>query len=98
LHAADLALWLWMLLVRGESGRAYNVGSDQAVSIRELAEATAREAGVNVEIAKAPNPSVKPPRYVPSVERARRELGLEILIPLPEALRRTLAWLKETAE
>jgi dTDP-glucose 4,6-dehydratase len=31
-------------------------------------------------------------RYVPSVERAGAELGLQAWIPLDEAIRKTLAW------
>jgi len=104
LHAADLAVWLWTLLARGRSGRAYNVGSDEAVSIRELADAVARAAartiGRNplVSIAQKADPSVPPARYVPSTRRARDELGLRAHIPLDEALRRTFAWLAERAE
>jgi dTDP-glucose 4,6-dehydratase len=93
LYAADLAAWMWRLLVRGESGRAYNVGSDEAVSIAELARTTAKVAGTNkVEIAKEPVPGAAPARYVPSIERARKELGLEVWTPLETAIEKTLAW------
>ena len=38
LYASDLAVWLWTILLRGVSGRAYNVGSPRPVTLRELAE------------------------------------------------------------
>jgi dTDP-glucose 4,6-dehydratase len=103
LHAADLAVWLWTLLVRGQSGRAYNVGSEEAVSIRELADAVARAARAigarpAVSLARAVDPAVPPTRYVPSTQRAHDELGLRVHIPLDEALRRTIAWLGENAD
>ncbi len=103
LHSADLAVWLWTMLVRGHSGRAYNVGSEEAVSIRELADAVARAArsiGRNpaVSIARAADPTTLPARYVPSTRRAREELGLRVHITLDEALTRTFAWLSKPAD
>lgn len=93
LYAADLAAWMWRLLVRGESRRAYNVGSDQAVSIAELAWTTAKVAGTHrVEIAREPVPGAFPARYVPSIERARNELRLEVWTALETAIEKTLAW------
>ena len=37
-YPSDLVVWLLALLVRGTPGHAYNVGSDEAVDIRALAE------------------------------------------------------------
>lgn len=92
LHAADLASWLWTLLMRGRSGRAYNVGSDEAVSIAELARLFGAIGGSTVELARVPDPGRAPDRYVPSIARAREELGLDVKIPLRDAVVRTLAW------
>ena len=94
LYAADLAIWLWTILMRGASLRAYNVGSDQSVSIAELAlltvEALKRQTAI--EVMGKPNPDTPISRYVPSTRRAQEELGLWQHIPLKEAIRRTAAW------
>jgi dTDP-glucose 4,6-dehydratase len=47
---------------------------------------------VAVEIAKPPTPGAAPSRYVPSIARAKSELGLELKVSLEEAVRRTLAF------
>jgi dTDP-glucose 4,6-dehydratase len=94
LYAADLAAWLWTILFRGHTCRPYNVGSDLAVSIAETANAVAKLTGnaSKVHIAKTADATVPATRYVPSIERARRELDLDAWIPFDEALRRTFAW------
>ena len=92
LYAADLAAWLWTLLARGEAGRAYNTGSEEAVSVRELAGRVGRRCGVGVEVAREPTPGVPAERYVPSARRAKSELGLETWVGLDDALARTAAW------
>ncbi|HEV2274932.1 MAG TPA: NAD(P)-dependent oxidoreductase [Acidobacteriaceae bacterium] len=94
LYAADLAVWLWTLLLRAPSGRAYNVGSDHAVSIHALARevAQALDPAIEVRVARAPVAGAPLSQYVPSIERVRRELGLEVGIGLREAIRRTAAW------
>ncbi|HZO93399.1 MAG TPA: NAD-dependent epimerase/dehydratase family protein [Candidatus Baltobacteraceae bacterium] len=93
LYVAELARWLWTILVRGRGGRAYNVGSPHAVSIRELAERVVAltRPETPIAVARAPVPGVPPARYVPSVARAREELGLDVTIGLDEAIRRSYA-------
>jgi nucleoside-diphosphate-sugar epimerase len=99
LHTADLAVWLWTILVSGMPGRAYNVGSDQPVSIAELARAVAalRTPAPSVEIARIPTPGQLPARYVPDTSGATTELTLKIHLPLASALQRTYAWLRTTS-
>ena len=94
LYAADLAIWLWTILLRGQPLRPYNVGSDAALSIAELAALVARLFGpaMAVEVARAPVPGAMPERYVPAVGRAQVELGLRQTVPVIEALRRTIVW------
>ena len=94
LYAADLALWLWNILFRGVSARAYNVGSDQSVSIFELAQevlATLRPEG-QIEVMRKAIPGVPILRYVPETKRSLEELGLKQHIDLREAVLRTAAW------
>jgi nucleoside-diphosphate-sugar epimerase len=98
LYASDLTAWLWTILFRGTSGRAYNVGAEEAVSIRELARlvANAFSPPVNVEILGTPTPGAPAQRYVPSTARARQELGLTLQVPLQQAIQRTRNWFHQT--
>lgn len=92
LYAADMVSWLITILLKGAPSRPYNVGSDQAVSIADLARAVADSAGGG-EVVIQGQPSSQPAgRYLPSITRARTELGLDVWTPLPVALRRTLDW------
>lgn len=95
LHAAELSHWLWTLLARGAPGRAYNVGAEQAASIRELAEHVGRLCGVPVTVAGQPVPGARPARYIPCITRIREELALTPKLDWQEAVARTLAWHRE---
>jgi len=92
LYAADLAIWLWTILFRGQSGRAYNVGAERAWSIAQVAEVVATQGRppLPVHIAGRAEPGKPAERYVPSTQRARDELGLQETVALTEAVRRTL--------
>jgi len=91
LYTADLAVWLWTILLRGESCRPYNVGSEEAVTIAELANKVAEsfQPSIKVELQGKPIAGKAPERYVPSLARARRELCLDAWIPVKEAIART---------
>lgn len=92
LYAGDLAIWLWTMLFRAPSMRAYNVGSEEAVSVRELAETVAEVVRPGVAVRVQSPSTATASRYVPSTTRAQTELGLRQRVSLGEGLRRTAAW------
>jgi nucleoside-diphosphate-sugar epimerase len=94
LYAADLAIWLWTILFKGVSCRAYNTGSDAEISIAELARTVAAALSPASEVRIARPASAGQPRqvYVPATSRARNELGLAVHVPLAEAIERTGRW------
>ena len=96
LYMADTMVWLWTILFRGPSLRAYNVGSENAVSIAALARTVADTLapGLELTIARKPAPGALAPRYVPSTRAARHELGLTENVTLREAILRTADWYK----
>ncbi|MFI5258667.1 MAG: NAD-dependent epimerase/dehydratase family protein [Candidatus Limnocylindrales bacterium] len=94
LYAADLAIWLWTILFRGESGRPYNVGSEADLSIGDLALLVAEvlRPGIPVHVAVQPAAGARPARYVPSTVRAVRELDVHAWVDLDDAILRTARW------
>jgi len=96
MYPSDLVAWLLAILAQGRSGRAYNVGSDEAITIADLAHRIATAAGgVPVTVAQTPDPDRPAARYVPAIDRARQELGLSLHIGLSEAIARTLKVLQD---
>jgi dTDP-glucose 4,6-dehydratase len=94
LYASDLMIWLWTILFKGQSCRAYNVGSEEAVNIATLARevSAALALAADVEIASTATPGAPVHRYVPATARAREELGLRAEVSLREAIRHTHTW------
>ena len=77
LYADDLVIWLFNLLEYGCAGKAYNVGSDHALSIAELAHQVADilAPGLPVKILGESGGGAVPQPYVPDIS-ASREAGL----------------------
>ena len=94
LYAADLAVWLWTILFRAPSARAYNVGSSEALSIAELARMIIglHPGTLPVQVSRSATPNGIFTRYVPDARRAGAELGLGNKFDLPWALNQTLSW------
>ena len=93
LYAGDLTVWLWAILLRAKPNSVYNVGSEEGISIAQLAERVATLLGHGgFEVLGKPDTGWNPGRYVPSTAKIRNELGLVPTVGLDEAIRRTAIW------
>ncbi len=86
LYAADLAVWLWTYLLLPHAPEFLNVGSDQAVTLDQLAVLVA-------EICGAPPPAAAEDMrqgsdYIPDISTARA-LGLRVSTPLDQSIFKT---------
>lgn len=96
LHAADLTIWLWTILFKGKSCFPYNVGSNEAVTVADLANLVAEQFAPRprIEIEQRQVNGLASERYIPSIERVYREFGLHPTIGLAEAIQRTTDWFR----
>jgi dTDP-glucose 4,6-dehydratase len=96
LYAADLAVWLWTILIKGQSCRAYNVGSEEALTIQQVADTVAEafQPARTVIVDQKPAPGVAAQRYIPGTKRTQEELGLQTRIKLKKAIEQTILYHK----
>lgn len=96
LYTGDLVIWLLTLLTREGKPRIYNVGSDEAISIGDLARLVRDKLAPNgeVRILGLAGHSIGNPlrnSYLPDINRARNELNLTNWTSLGCAIKRTAA-------
>ena len=93
LYASDLTIWLWNMLAHAKSGKPYNVGSDESVSIKLLAERVSKIVGNgDFKILGASDQGWNLGRYVPSTKLIQHDLRLKRTVSLDDAILRTALW------
>ena len=99
LYASDMAFWIWSMLANGSDGQSFNVGSPQAVTLRELAEKIGSlfPQKIPVSLPHLHKDACPGARFVPDVTRAQTGLGLRVSVDLDAAVRRTLSWHQQAA-
>lgn len=94
LYPADLVPWLLHLLIRGERGQAYNVGSQHPVTTKDLALKIASSLSSPLDVhVKEQQQTLQCSRYVPDTTYSHESLGISECIDLDSAIHRTLHWL-----
>lgn len=85
------------------NGLAFNIGSDQPITIRNLAVTIRRLAGSSSPIVQVPYEKAYGPGYedmaarIPDLSRAEALLGYKPTTPLEEGLQTTVEWYRENA-
>ncbi|CAM3246747.1 GDP-6-deoxy-D-mannose reductase [Sphingomonas antarctica] len=88
LYADDLVEWLTTIAAAASPAcPIYNVGSDHAIAVDDVAARIAHLYDTTVRL--APRKNLLADRYVPSVDRARHQLGLAIRYDIDAALAAT---------
>lgn len=91
MYASDLMVWLWNILLKGKVNQAYNVGSDEGVSIKQLAEkiSSISSAKLAVKILGSPVQKEHIDIYCPSITKAN-SINVQIKIQLTESIEKTI--------
>lgn len=93
MYSADLIIWLLTILLRGNVGEAYNVGSDIPVSIKNLAmKIAAFFPDVNVNILNQTRPTDRNFNYIPDITKAKKQFHFGDGITIDEAIFRTIKY------
>ena len=88
LDQRDLAIWLCSILMSAPAGAVYNVGSDDRISIGDLAYLVRDILSPNKPIIFAGESNLYQGRntYVPDISRAKSSLNLDVTISLRESI------------
>ncbi len=95
-YISDSIEAMWRVLLLGNSGQAYNVGSEEEINISNLAELVTRVTGSRsnttlISAKKIPHSIATPTRVIPSIERIK-ELGHTNKVSLSDGLTRLFKW------
>jgi len=97
LYASDFARGLMAVAERSTQVEAINIGADEEISIRDLAELIVALSGQSVKLEfDASKPGGQPRRRC-DITLAERLLGFRAQVSLAEGLRRTIEWYRSQA-
>lgn len=97
MYASDYAFWVLAGLANGRPRETYNIGSHEAVDLITLAKTITQSFTPVPEILTHVGQSGhERSRLVPDTNRAQRDLGVELTVPLTEAIQRTISWHRYT--
>lgn len=96
LDSSDMADWVTTALMSNESEKTYNVGSEYAISILDLAHLVASLVpGTKVEVENSLSREIKTNRYIPSVAKIMNELKVTQKVSLKQSIENMINFERE---
>ncbi len=92
LYTSDLCIWLLKILLSGPSKSIYNVGGNEVLSIRELANNIKKELNPKIQINVHQLSSGNNNFYIPNVDKISNQLGLNPTVSIRDAIIKTANW------
>ena len=90
LYVVDHALWLLCALCMDGNQKIYNVGSDQAVTMLELANKVSRLSEKNLPVLTKQTPSAEGRLYIPNVDSFKKSFGVDVYTDLDHSIKLSL--------
>lgn len=97
IFVTDMIAGLIKVIENGEHLGVYHLGTENEITVRQLAESVARKAGVTIRVVPGELRAGGTPRRCPDISRARG-LGFEPVVSLDEGLEKTVSWYLENAD
>jgi nucleoside-diphosphate-sugar epimerase len=94
LYGAELALWLWKILVEGNN-TVYNVGSDKEVTTIDLAKLISDMSCNNQKVIIMTENIQNNESYIPNIEKIKKELSVDIKYNLSDSIIKMINWYKK---
>ncbi len=97
LYGSDMAFWLLKTLTEGKVGSSYNLGSDHAISLKNLSKKITLNFNNRIEVLvksskKFPSSSLT---SVPDVSHIKADTHIKQMFDLESAIRQTINWYKQ---
>ena len=91
MYPSDMVEWLFNILVNPKNTMAYNLGSEEGISLENLALSIRDILGNEIEI-DILNMNDNNDVFLPNIELSKKELRVETKVNFKEALEKTIKW------
>jgi len=93
MYASDLSISIWKILLIGDINKPYNVGTDTAYSLKEIALMLKKKYSNQVNILNL-NKGLPQNVYVPNIDAIKNGLKIKNFVQIEEAIQKTIDFYK----